>query len=237
MASFKDSASMLANVLGEFKTWYTKVNHNAAPQDKPFQCSPLRSPSSNFISPNITCDKFPKYNAIIELTGRVMRENIGTWSTSVKRNIEVAFCVTGLGDGECYLMLLDDPNYTWVWNAVKQLSTSLIPAVRRLVVSLFYRFEQQPEVVRLILWVLSKDQDFVCRYYCALCVTKSPVIAYHVDEGAREDIVSLVFRDEYCTKAFIHDREDLQRKINGVFTRCAYPENMLVENAKINRGN
>lgn len=165
-----------------------------------------------------------------------MRENTGTWSSSVKRNVEVAFCVTGLGEGECYMMLLDDPSYLWVWNAVKQLSTSLIPTVRRLVVSLFYRFEQQPDVVRLLLWVLRKDQDFICRYYSALCITKSPIIAYHIEEEIRDDIVPLVFREEYCTKNFQSDRDDLQRKINIVFARCGYPDNMLVENAKINRG-
>jgi len=249
MSPFKDPATMLGNVLGEFKSWYTRVSPSSLSssqqqqqQDCDRRLKNITLPSLSSSSPSlsssslVTCDKFPKYRAIIELTGRVMRENTGTWSNSVKRNIEVALCVTGLETGECYFMLLDDPLWAWVWNAVKQLSSSLLPSVRRLVISLLYRFERHPDVVPLMMWVLRKDDDFICRYYVALSITKSPAIASRIDERVRGQIVSLVFQEEY-KKINLHDQDDIQRKLNIVFTRSMYPvENMLVENAKVNRG-
>lgn len=164
-----------------------------------------------------------------------MRENTGKWSSSVKRNIEVAFCVTGLGDSECYYMLLEDPIFLWVWNAVKELSSSTIPSVRRMAISLFYRFEKHVDLIPIMMWILRKDQDFICRYYVALCITKSPLIAFHIYEDDRSEIVRLVFQDEYTQKLNINDQDDLQRKLNNTFARCGYSESMLVENAKINR--
>lgn len=115
MTYFKDPAVLLGNILGEFKLWYTKM-----------------SSEKNGMA-SVTCDQFPRYRTIIDLTGRVMYENSCIWSNNVKRNIEVAFCVTGLADSECFFMLLDDPMLRWVWNAVKQLCTSSLPQVRRLV--------------------------------------------------------------------------------------------------------
>jgi len=223
MAHYKDPAVLLGNILGEFKAWYTRMSAHQSSERRGL----------------ITCDKFPKYRAIIELTGRVLRENPGSWSSNVKRNIEVAFCVTGLENSECFLMLLDDPTLRWVWNAVKQLSTSSLPTVRRLVISLLYRFEKQPDIVPLMIWIMKKDQDFICRYYVALCITKSPAIAYHIDEEIRSNMVRLIFQEEYTKKNSLQDQHDIQVKLDIMFARSGkpdYPENMIVENARIHKG-
>jgi hypothetical protein len=90
-----------------------------------------------------------------------------------------------------------------------------------------------------MMWLLRTDQDFICRYYVALCISKSPFIAYRVNENIRGRIVDLVFQEEYTKKLNENDQDDLQRKLDAVFARCGYADNtesMLVENAKINRG-
>jgi len=234
MAYYKDPAVMLGNILGEFKAWYTHVHSETYAEE-----AMRRGVSSSaMLMESVTCEQFSRYKAIIDLTGRVMRENPSTWSTNMKRNLEVAFCVTGLGDSECYVMLLDDPMLGWVWNAVKQLCTSSLPSVRRLIISLLYRFEKQPDVAPLMMWILKNDQDFVCRYYVALCITKSPLLAFHIDEEIRSEIASLVFRDEYKTN-IQKEQTNIQARLDSAFARSSrpdYTENMLVENARVYKG-